>query len=337
MSQKRLLKTLPSVQNPQPFTVYNAGLYNYEALRSLSWQAYRAFVLKLFQCRDFPFNLGGVQFDGLLGDSRVLVYNFKEHPDATIGEPFVKDIARLCGARLGERCLIIAPAAAVEPYEDYLDAGGTRFYFLRIPYSVIAELHKRAFSALRQPASESSVNTTIDSVGFDFIVPPHVDVEMRQSDRGVAVVLRDFEAQGLQAGEHKAFEAFAMVMVDYDYDGEVFQPDAVHFAEDLGAARWTFQIPFDELGGRSLIVWLDVFGNEHRQPLELKAASRKIETRGAKRRTVGGRTVVTAKKTTTAAKTTEKKTATTTKMAKRKATMGRGTRARATRSGQRKR
>ena len=91
----------------------------------------------------------------------MLVYNFKDHPEAKIGRPFVEDIASLCRDRLGPRCFIIAPALAVEPYEDYLDVEGTRFFFLRIPYSIIAELHKRAFSELRQPTSEAAANAPI--------------------------------------------------------------------------------------------------------------------------------------------------------------------------------
>ncbi len=234
VSQARLLRLAGKKAPDESFTLFNAGLYDYRSLRDLPWPNYLEFVLQLFQCRAEEILIGGVAFNGYLGDHPVLVYKFKEHPSATIGRAFIDDIASLCRGRLGPRCFIIAPALAVEPYEDYIDHEGTRFFFLRIPYSVIAELHKRTFSELRQPTSAATTNAPIDSVGFDFVQPPRVEAHYSTRGTTFVVAIREFESEAFASVESaENIENLAMVLVDYSYDGEVFDLDAVHFAEDL--------------------------------------------------------------------------------------------------------
>jgi len=119
VTQARLLRS--SEQGaPVPFTLYNAGLYDFKTLRDLPREQYVEFVLQLFQCRRKSQDISGVAFHGLLRDDPVLVYDFKEHPRAQIGQQYVEDLNSLCRGRLGARCFIVAPASTVEPYEDYL-------------------------------------------------------------------------------------------------------------------------------------------------------------------------------------------------------------------------
>ena len=323
-TQARLLRNAGKRSPANAFTHFNAGLYDYAALRDLPWPAYKEFVLQLFQCRAKAETVGGVTFDGFMGDHRVLVYNFKEHPEAKIGRSFVEDLAAVLGERLGARCFIIAPAVTVEPYEDYIELDGTRFYFLRIPYSIIAELHKRAFSELRQPSSQDLLNATIDSVGFDFVTPPLVDAKYLEEEDDLVVQITHFESEAFAASDSAEDIAnLAMVMVDYDYDGEVFDVGAVHFAEDLAKTNWSIFIPKAEMGKRAALVYLDVYGNEHRE-VRLVADFTAESARGRKspvrRRPIRKKTTVkgtaikkktgnkkTAKKT-TAKRTTAKKT-----------------------------
>jgi site-specific DNA-methyltransferase (adenine-specific)/adenine-specific DNA-methyltransferase len=56
-TQKRMLNLRRDVGNkgpalkPQPFTLYNAGLYDFSKVRELRWEDWRFFALQLFQCR----------------------------------------------------------------------------------------------------------------------------------------------------------------------------------------------------------------------------------------------------------------------------------------------
>lgn len=266
VSQARLLRLAGKRAPRRAFTVYSAGLYDYRSIRELPWPDYLAFVLQLFQCRVAPVVIGGVAFHGFLGDSPVLVYDFKEHEGAKIGREFVEDLASLCKRGLGDRCFIVAPALTVAPYEDYLDVDGTRFFFLRIPYSIIAELHKRAFSQLLQPTSEAKANAPIDSVGFDFIQPPRVECRYLRDADALHVQITAFESEAFAAAETTDdIGALAMVMVDKDYDGEIFDLDQIHFAEDLEPAAWTFTIPDTDVGEKLMLIYVDIYGNEHRE------------------------------------------------------------------------
>ena len=159
---------------PKPFTLYNAGLYDFSTLRQLPWADWRFFALQLFGCRDEPHTVGGLKLDGKLRGASVLVFNHHERPGAGVDEETVRSIHAALGDKIGSRFFIIAPRGVFDFQQDYIDLEGVRYYALRIPYSVINELHHRDFTALRQPNDETAVNDTVDAVGFDFIQPPEV-------------------------------------------------------------------------------------------------------------------------------------------------------------------
>lgn len=92
-----------------------------------------------------------------------------------IDEETVQSMHEALGSKVGSRLFIIAPALVFDFQQDYLTLDGVRYYALRIPYSIIHELHQREFAALKQPADEMAVNDTVDAVGFDFIRSPELD------------------------------------------------------------------------------------------------------------------------------------------------------------------
>jgi len=283
-TQARLLRQVGGGDSSAAgFTLDAAGLYDYELLRGLPWDDYRSFVLQLFQCREHSTSIRGLAFDGFLGDDPVLVYNFHSHEGARIGESFVADLAELGGSSLGSRVFIIAPALAVEPYEDYVEVGHTRFFFLRIPYSIIAELHKRAFSELRQPDSADAVNEFVESVGFDFIQPPRVECRYIRGSDAIRVEVIEFESEAYAATDSEEdISDLAMIMVDADYDGEIFDLDAVFYAEDLQDGDWSFELDLVTVGKKVMLIYLDVYGNEHREVKKRSEFKRPRKTKQAK-------------------------------------------------------
>src|SRR5256885_14679530 len=86
--QKRMLNLQKGIGNkgskldPKPFTLINAGLYDFSKLKELPWESWRFFALQLFQCRDEPHKVGGVHLDGHLKGASVLVFNHTKHPGA---------------------------------------------------------------------------------------------------------------------------------------------------------------------------------------------------------------------------------------------------------------
>lgn len=159
----------------KPFTLYNAGLYDFSTLRRLPWEDWRFFALQLFECKDEPHTVGGLKLDGRRKGASVLVFNHLANPGERIDEDTVADIHAHVGDKVGSKFYIIAPSRVFDFQQDYIDMDGVRYYAMRIPYSIVNELHRREFTALEQPRDERAVNETVNAVGFDFIQPPQVE------------------------------------------------------------------------------------------------------------------------------------------------------------------
>jgi DNA modification methylase len=276
--KKRLLKLRARIGQkgpplpPQPFTLYNAGLYDFSALRKLPWQDWRFFALNLFGCKDEPHTIGGIKLDGKLKGASVLVFNHLENPGKRIDEDTVCDIHNAIGSRIGRRFFIVAPRGVFDFQQDYIDYDGVRYYALRIPYSVINELHHREFTAIQQPNDETAVNATIDAVGFDFIQPPQVEWEVGFEKRQgrlfdeAYLKIKQFESRARLRGTDTrgGLETLSMLMLDFDYDGNVFDFDASFYAHQLAADDWRAWFPSEILGQNVMAVFIDIYGNEAR-------------------------------------------------------------------------
>jgi hypothetical protein len=173
--------------------------------------------------------------------------------------------------------------------QDYVDFDEVRYYALRIPYSIIHELHRREFTALKQPYDEMAVNDTVEAVGFDFIRTPElkykigierpktglfdhafIKIETFKSD---AVVRKPLKKKG-------NLETLSMVMLDFDYDEDtkVLDLDEVHYAEKIEKDGWKIRFRTDQLGKKTMAVFVDIYGNEARiliDPRDFRNGSRK--------------------------------------------------------------
>jgi site-specific DNA-methyltransferase (adenine-specific)/adenine-specific DNA-methyltransferase len=287
--QKRLLNIAESkdLENPKkkygkqckPFTLYNAGLYDFSKLKELSWDSWRFFALQLFQCRDEPHTVGGIKLDGYLKGSSVLVFNHMKEKGVRIDEDTIESLHEALGTRIGNRLFIIAPALTFDFQQDYITLDGVRYYALRIPYSIINELHHREFTCLKQPSDEMAVNDTVEAVGFDFIRTPELKFECGtkkgkgDSQDTAYIKIKTFKSEAVvrEPMQKKGnLETLSMVMLDYDFDEEsqVFDLDAVFYADALEKASWTLNFPVDAIGKKAMVVFIDIYGNEARVVVE---------------------------------------------------------------------
>lgn len=281
--QKRLLNLRREIGNTgskfetKPFTLYNAGLYDFSKLKELPWESWRFFALQLFQCRDEPHKIGGVRFDGYLKGASVLVFNHTKSPGARFTEETLEEIHEAVGSRVGNKLFVIAPALTFGFQQDYIDLEGVRYYALRIPYSIINELHQREFTALKQPADEMAVNDTVEAVGFDFIRTPELKFKCGIGKRKGELLedgfiqIQTFKSEAVVREPLRKkgnLETLSMVMLDYNYDGEVFDLDAVFYADALAKAGWEVRFPVESLGAKIMAVFIDIYGNEARVVLD---------------------------------------------------------------------
>jgi DNA modification methylase len=278
--QKRMLNLRREIGNkgaalkPQPFTLYNAGLYDFSKLKELSWESWRFFALQLFQCRPDPHKIGGIELDGYLKGASVIVFNHQRQRGVRIDEETVRSLHEALGSKVGSRMFIIAPALTFDFQQDYLDLDDVRYYALRIPYSIIHELHQREFTALKQPADELAVNDTVEAVGFDFIRTPELDYECGGGKRKgellaeAFVSIKTFKSEAVVREPMRKKgnrETLSMVMLDYDYQADVFDLDAVFYADAMEKAGWEVRFPLESLGQQVMAVFVDIYGNEARE------------------------------------------------------------------------
>ncbi len=276
--QKRMLNLKSEIGNkgkklnPKPFTLYNAGLYDFPKLKKLPWQDWRIFALHLFNCHDDKHTVSGIELDGYKGRTDVLVFNHQQDGGVILDYGFIDDLHSMLGSKTGKQFFIIVPAASVTFLEDYIDRGNTRYYVLRIPYSIINELHNRAFEAIKQPIDETQVNDTVDAVGFDFIRQPKVECEYFTKDDTATIKIKTFKSEAMTKGVSilSNRESLSMVMVDFNYAGEIFNLKKVYYASEIEKNKWGIHLPVESIKSQLMIIYLDIYGNEYREIKTLK-------------------------------------------------------------------
>ena len=283
--QKRMLNLKAEIGNkgkdltPKSFGLFNAGLYDYKLIKDLPWPEYRDFALKLFQCREEKHKISGIELDGYLGEDHVLVFQWHDGGEIILDRGYIDDLHKSIGKKVGRKFFIIAPASTVVFLEDYIEKDDVKYYILRIPYSIIEEIHEKGFSAIKQPVSEADVNNVVDAVGFDFIQIPDVECEYKirkvsksqkslfEGDKEIVIKIKKFKSNILshKPVEFKNLETLSMVMIDYDFNGEVFDIDDYWFADQI--TKDSHEVIFDprKAGKQMMIIYMDIFGNEKRE------------------------------------------------------------------------
>jgi len=178
--QSRMLSIKSEVGNQgqnlkhKPFAVFNAGLYDYKAIESMDFSAYRNFILQLFQVRDKKHQINGVEVDGMIKTRSVLLWKHKDEKNLTISEGYLQSLHDALGGKGGSIFYLIAPNSAFSFPEDGKTIGETEYRFLRIPQSIIDELIASNGSSLVQPRSAGNINDTVEALAFDFIKTPEL-------------------------------------------------------------------------------------------------------------------------------------------------------------------
>jgi len=286
--QKRLLNLREEIGNKgtplkaTAFTLYNAGLYDWMEIKKLDFEHYRDFVLKLFQVREEKHTVRGIEIDGYIGNENAYLWNHTKEKKAKLDLDFVKSLHNALSGKGGEVFYIIAPTNAFAFYEDEIKHDDTTYKTLRVPQSVITELIKRGGDTIKQPTSEQDINDTIDAVGFDFIQVPHVETEckitnpkektlLNQKVKECIIKIKTFKSRTLTKSpeEFENYETLSMVMVDYNYDVNVFDLDEVFYADKL---KPDFEVRFDsgKLDKQMMVIYLDIYGNEKKEILSVK-------------------------------------------------------------------
>lgn len=301
--QKRLLEIGESrdLINPKKdygkiaksFAVVTSGLYDLKKVFGLNKDEYIEFVKRLFEIEDTKTkSIGGVTLDGKRREFYVKIFPYWEMPNASVDEKYIQELHKNLGAKIDGRLYIVVPANNVHFISDYHEIGNVRYYFLKVPYQIIKELHKVQFKKLRQPQSKKQINDLDDAIGFHFIRQPEVKSSIRKSKDKLILKIKKFESAYAQdeTGEKlKNFESLAMVLADLNYNGDHFLVSQYFFAQDLigkdddddrdeEAVRKELQkqkeitVDFEckKCGKQIMVIYVDIYGNEFREIFKVK-------------------------------------------------------------------
>lgn len=264
----------------KPFAVFNAGLYDYKAIEAMDFSAYRDFILQLFQVRDKKHQINGVEVDGMIKTRSVLLWKHKDEKNLTISEGYLQSLHDALGGKGGSIFYLIAPNSAFSFPEDGKTIGETEYRFLRIPQSIIDELIASKGASLVQPRSAGNINDTVEALAFDFIktpelkrtlkiVKPKEEHLLNQGSKFGLIKISKFESKGLgkpSADDADELEYLAMVMIDKDYKGKIFNLCEVIFAEKIEDGEVYFD--FEGVGQEIMAIYLDIYGNEFREVIK---------------------------------------------------------------------
>ena len=276
------------------FVTVNTGHYNLEKVFKLQQQEYSNFVMNLFEVEPKKKTISGIQIDGEKKDGyNVIIWQYWKFKNSTVDEEYLHDLHRHIGQKAGRRVYIIAPASYVDFISDYFEIDKVRYYFLKVPYQIIRELHKVQFKKFRQPQSKSNVNDLEDAIGFHFMRQPEVKSELKTKGSDYHITIKKFMSDFSEEETERDMENFqwiANVLIDKNFDGEIFDMDAYYFAQDLLPKKkkkadeeeenvkeelmHTNQIiippiPKKECGKRMMLIYVDIYGNEFKEEFKL--------------------------------------------------------------------
>lgn len=268
--QRRLLTM---GRQAEPFCLVNAGCYNLDAVFELEKEKYYNFVLDLFHIDRKKYSINGIPVDGKRRGDWVKVFTFQDFEDNTaIDIGYLNELHTQIGGKIGKRFYLIAPEMNVDIIGDYYKIGDVKYYLLRIPYQVIAELHKLEFKKLQQPNNKEKVNSIENSVGFYFNEMPEVKTHLECDDKKVNIVIDSVASPYIKLDKNNKVieDILAMVLIDSSDNNNFIMQD-VFFADDIKTDNG-YLVTIDKnglLSKRIKVVYIDIFGNEFKEVLEV--------------------------------------------------------------------
>ena len=234
-------------------------------MQSLEKNKYIDFCLSLFEVKNKPFKIKGIEFQGERKDGYpVLVWEYWLYKDSSVDENYLYQLAQILGNSASKRIYIIAPANAVDFIEDNYEMEDVNFYFLKIPYQVIRELHPVGFSKMRQPQSKKSINDLDNAVGFYFMHQPDVEASYENGKIVISKFKSNFKNEDTKK-EMENFESLSMVIFDNAYNGEEFVMSSCVFKDEIQPNDNKLIIPINKVGDKICVIFVDMYGNDFKQ------------------------------------------------------------------------
>lgn len=261
------------------FITCKLGMYDLGTTLNLEWDKYKDFVSQLFEYDTKEIKSSGVKFDGEKRGFPVKVFNYIEHKESAVDFNYINELHKNIKSKRYSRVYIVAPATRVDFIADYEELDDTRYYFLKVPYEMIEELHKTPFTKSRQPRSKNDVNDIEEMKGFQFIYTPEVECELVVTKKEAILKVTKFISDPLNGVVSDNFSTLSSIFVNYDYNGKEFLLDDVRFWNEIESNKKKdkdtkinyndkkiesieWHIPNKLLGDKIVFIFTDIYGND---------------------------------------------------------------------------
>jgi len=253
---------------PKLFCVVSTGAYDFSRIMKLreNRDAYVDFVLGLFQIgRDEKNMSGKFSLTNIFGEKDgdpvevYPVWNDEYLKNIRIDEKYLKGIIVQSGGRLKGNYYIITPETCTLTGDTSMknSAGDdVHFKLLKFPYKILEDV-SRSFQIQEQPSSQDNVNNLINSTGFYF--NDDVEIKVERTKQGLKITRFETKILDNQEDRLKGLDGLAMLLVDVDYGGEIFDMDRTVFARDISDDG---EIRMTGLTESIAVIAIDRHGNE---------------------------------------------------------------------------
>ena len=261
------------------FITCKLGMYDLGTTLNLEWDKYKHFISQLFEYDAKEVQVSGIKFEGEKRGFPVKVFNYIEHKESAVDYNYISELHKSIKSKRYSRVYIVAPATRVDFIADYEELDDTRYYFLKVPYEMIEELHKIPFTKSRQPRSKDDVNDIEEMKGFQFIYTPEVECTFENDKENTILKVTKFISDPLNGCESDNFSTLSSIFVNYNYNGKEFLMDDVRFWDEIKSNKkqdkdtkvnyiedkilsieWKIQTEL--LGNKVVFIFTDIYGND---------------------------------------------------------------------------
>jgi hypothetical protein len=187
------------------------------------------------------------------------VWNDEYLKNIRIDENYLKGIMLQSRGKLKGSYYIITPETCILIGDTTMknSAGNdVHFKMLKFPYKILEDV-SRNFQVQQQPSSQENVNNLINSTGFYF--NDDIEIEVERIKQGLRITRFATKILDKQEKRLKGLDGLAMLLVDVDYNGEIFDMDRTVFAKDIGEDS---KIRMTGLTESIAVIAIDKHGNE---------------------------------------------------------------------------
>lgn len=268
-----IIKDSKYEQPPKAFAVASVGAYDFSRIMNLRENkcAYISFVLALFgipkEEKDY---VAKYKLDHIYaerdGDPVEIfpVWDDQFLYNVRIDQEYLKDIITQSRGRLKGNFYIAVPESCTQVSDIKLpngSGGEVHFRFLKFPYSIL-EQASRNFAIEDQPDTAANINNLVSSVGFYF--NDEVTLQVAKTDKGLKITEFSTPILNRDGGAYEGISGLSLLLVDIDYNGEVFDMEHAIYAKDIAIGG---EIALAGVTAITAVIAIDKHGNESKPTL----------------------------------------------------------------------